>query len=141
MTTRGRIDCSRRQTLRLLGAGGLGTLAMAIPSGRANAALVSMRIGVHGTSVEVEHPERLEQATPATAASRPIRLGFHSHFIGRQGTDNWFHFAIPSPLTAETRMATVRAVQLGFRTRNDGVFVDRIDFWTGHQFISTTGAL
>src|SRR3990167_4363185 len=134
-------NASRRQALGLLGAGALSALAVSVPTRKAHASLNSIRVGVHGSSVQVEHPERLEQKREATAAAHPIRLGFHSHFIGERLSDNWFHYAIPSLLLAEGGLATVRVVTLGFRTRADGVLVDRVDFWAGHRSVATTGTL
>jgi len=43
----------------------------------------------HGTSVQIEYPERLEHVQ---------RMAFHTRLVGDPGTSNWLHFPVSTPV-------------------------------------------
>ncbi len=43
---------------------------------------------LHGTSVRVEYPDRIEHIR---------RAGYYTELRQSEGTSNWFNFAIPTP--------------------------------------------
>jgi hypothetical protein len=49
---------------------------------------------VHGTIVEVEYPGNLQSW---------VRKGWGTHFVGKPGTDNWFHIPITTPVILDDR--------------------------------------
>jgi hypothetical protein len=76
----------------------------------------------HGTSVLVEFPDRIQSIR---------RAGFFTRIVGKAGSDNWFHFAIPSPVIVDGRRLTVGPVILRFRTLGSQAFVRDVHVWDG----------
>lgn len=44
---------------------------------------------IHGNAVLVEHPSRLQSQR---------YFGFYNRIVGKKGTKNWIHFALPTPV-------------------------------------------
>ncbi|MGH9194771.1 MAG: DUF6623 family protein, partial [Acidimicrobiia bacterium] len=53
---------------------------------------ISHAMWVHGTSIEVEVPNQIEDLR---------RFGFFTRITGKPNTTNWFHFAIPTPVIVD----------------------------------------
>lgn len=53
---------------------------------------------IHGNGALVEHPDRLESQR---------YYGFFNRLIGKQGTKNWIHFALPTPVIEDGRRLTM----------------------------------
>ncbi|NEP85950.1 MAG: S8/S53 family peptidase [Okeania sp. SIO2C2] len=64
----------------------------------------------HGTSVEVEYPERLKSFR---------KLGFYTLVEGKPGTTNWFHYAIPTPVIVNGKRLKLESVMVRFLTQAD----------------------
>ncbi len=62
---------------------------------------------VHGNIVEAEYLDRLQSW---------IRRGWGTHFIGKPGTDNWFHFPITTPVILDGNPLRVAKVFVFYDT-------------------------
>ena len=85
-------NASEQLTKRdLLRAGGAGLAGLALGRGAARPARAATGpahlVLVHGHAMQIEYPERLESF---------VRKGYHTRVYGKPGTDNWFHFAVPT---------------------------------------------
>lgn len=83
---------------------------------------------IHGTSMEVEYPERL---------SLFRRAGFYTYLIGKPDTTNWFHFAIPSSVIMDARRLKIVCAILRFRTFSTNAIVRDVHIWDGFNRIAT----
>ena len=83
---------------------------------------------VHGTSMQVEYPDRLERIT---------RAGFYSYLYGKPNTQNWFHFAIPTPVIVDSKRLKIVCAILRFRTFSTNAIVKHIHIYDGYSRIAT----
>lgn len=83
---------------------------------------------VHGTDLHVEVEANVESLT---------RFGFFSRVVGKPGTTNWYHFAIPTPvITSGNRLAFARAM-LQFVTGGPAAMVRDVHIYDGSSRIAT----
>jgi len=83
---------------------------------------------VHGTSIKVELPDRVESMR---------RYGFYTRITGKPNTRNWFHFAIPSPVIVNGDRKRVGPVILRFRTLSANAVVRDVHIYDGSARIAT----
>ena len=83
---------------------------------------------IHGTSIQVEYPERLE---------RIRRAGFYTYLYGKPNTTNWFHFAIPSPVIQDKKRLKVVCAILRFRTFSNKAVVNHVHIYDGFSKIAS----
>ncbi len=83
---------------------------------------------VHGTSIQVEQPDRLSSIT---------RAGFYTYITGKANTTNWFHFAIPSPVIVDKKRQRIVAAILRFRTFSDRAVVKHVHIHDGSSKIAS----
>jgi hypothetical protein len=84
----------------------------------------------HGAAVQIEYPDRILDGGPGQAAGVPRRAGYGTVVRQEEGTDNWFHFAIPTP----TWLDSDRAVHLDAFLRaklNRVAYIRHIHVWAG----------
>ncbi len=81
---------------------------------------------IHGHSIQIEYPDRI---------SKIWRAGFFAHIEGKAGTNNWFHFAIPTPVIVDSRRLRVGSVLLVFRTKSADAAVNSIHVYDGDRKI------
>jgi hypothetical protein len=118
---------NRREALRLSGLGVIGgaTVGALIP-GRAEAADAAFRIAyaswTHGHSMQIEYPDRIPYQR---------RTGMSFDLEGQPGTDNWFHFAIPTPVIINDVRLRADWVMLTFRTFSPDAFVAHVHVYDG----------
>lgn len=62
---------------------------------------------IHGHAVRVERPEHVEIER---------LFGFYSLFKGKPNTDNWFHFAVPTPVIVSNKRLRLDSIMLLFWT-------------------------
>jgi serine protease AprX len=74
---------------------------------------------IHGHAARVERPERLEHE---------LLLGFYSLFKGKPNTDNWFHFALPTPVIVSNKRLRLDSIMLLFWT-DPNVHVYAVHVW------------
>jgi hypothetical protein len=86
---------------------------------------------VHAAALEVEYPERVESQA---------RMGFACHVRGRAGTDNWIHFAIPTPVIVQDRRLKAGSVMLRFKS-SDGALVHAVHIYDGERRIAAHDGL
>jgi peptidoglycan hydrolase-like protein with peptidoglycan-binding domain len=81
----------------------------------------------HGTSVQVEYPDRIEFIQ---------RMGFFTRIVGKPNSNNWFHFAIPSPVIVDNKRLKVGPVILRFRTLAAQAYVRDVHVWDGSGLLA-----
>lgn len=113
----------RRELLKRVGFGTLiGSAAGLFSTKSAMAQSLIHAMWTHGSSLQVEFPER---------TSAILHRGFHTHVEGNPGTENWFHFAIPTPVIVSETRARIDSVVVKFKTGSVDAFVDRIHIYDG----------
>jgi hypothetical protein len=123
---------NRRDVLRLSGAGALGGLVLnAMAPQKASAAPEDYNIPfaswIHGHSMEIEYPERMAAA---------IRRGYAYQVEGMPGTNNWFHFAIPTPVIINDIRLQVDSIMLRMTTGSIDAFVRDVHIYDGENRIA-----
>jgi hypothetical protein len=128
---------NRREMLRLSGMGVLGgVMAGALGSETAQAADAPVNIAyaswIHGHSMQIEYPDRLD---------RQLRIGWCAYVQGKPGTENWFHFAVPTPVIINDVRLQVDSVMLCFKTGSIDAFVRDVHIWDGWARIAEFNAI
>jgi hypothetical protein len=82
----------------------------------------------HGTSMQVEYPDRLERVT---------RAGFYTYLYGKPNTTNWFHFAIPTPVIVDSKRLKIVCAILRFRTFSTNAIVKHVHIYDGYNKIAS----
>jgi Matrixin/Putative peptidoglycan binding domain len=82
---------------------------------------------IHGTSIEVEWPNQLESIT---------RAGFYTYLVGKPGTTNWFHFAVPTPVILDSVRLKIICAILRFRTMSANAVVRDVHIYDGFSKIA-----
>ncbi|MBN1509400.1 MAG: hypothetical protein JW955_21315 [Sedimentisphaerales bacterium] len=122
---------NRREMLRLSGMGVLGgAAAAALIPGQARAAeepKISYASWIHGHSMQIESPDRL---------ARLIRVGWCVFVEGKPGTENWFHFAVPTPVIIDDVRLQADSVMLRFATGSVDAFVRDVHVYDGRTRIA-----
>ncbi len=98
-------------------------------TGPANLFVVKLEhaMWVHGHSMEVEYPERLDSQK---------RMGYYMQVRGKPFTSNWFHFAIPTPVIASDKRLRAGSVMIRFRT-GPGAAVKAVHVYDGEKKIAS----
>ena len=120
---------NRRTILQVTGLGILGGMVANWFSPRTAQAVpaVAYTFWIHGHSMRIEYPERI--------ASK-LRTGFCIRVEGKPGTDNWFHFAIPTPTIISGNKLKAGSVMLRFRTLSTDALVKNIHVYDGENKIA-----
>jgi len=118
---------NRREMLKLSGMGVLGGVAAnALTSGEAQAVEGPVNIAyaswIHGRTMQIEYPDRI---------AREDRNGWCVYVEGKPGTDNWFHFAIPTPVIINDVRMQADAAMLCFKTGSVDAFVRDVHVYDG----------
>jgi len=118
---------NRREMLKLSGMGVLGGAAgQALISQKAQAAAAPFKISyaswIHGHSMQIEYPDRIVYQR---------RTGMSFDIEGAPGTDNWFHFAIPTPVIINDVRLRADSVMLRFRTASADAVVRHVHVYDG----------
>jgi hypothetical protein len=91
----------------------------------------------HGTSMAVEFPNQIESSR---------RFGFFMRVVGSPNTQNWFHFAIPTPVIVNNDRKSVGPVILRFVTGGASAVVRDVHVYDGevriaaHQNVNLSGS-
>jgi hypothetical protein len=86
---------------------------------------------LHGSRVQVEFPDRIELQR---------RMGFYTQIRGRAGSDNWFHFAIPTPVIVDDVRLLAGSVILRLKAAN-GAMVHAVHVYDGERRIASHDGL
>jgi peptidoglycan hydrolase-like protein with peptidoglycan-binding domain len=92
---------------------------------------------VHGTAVNVEQPENIESMR---------RFGFFTRLVGKPNTQNWFHFAIPTPVVVNDDRKVVGPCLLRFQTGGTSAVVRDVHIYDGevrvaaHDSVNLSGS-
>ncbi len=125
-------ETNRREILKLSGMGVLGGVAVgALASGKAQAANQPINISyaswIHGHSMQIEYPDRI---------ASQWRPGFGIILEGKPGTENWFHFAIPTPVIIDDVRLRADSVMLRFTTASVDAFVRHVHIYDGETVLA-----
>jgi hypothetical protein len=124
-------SANRRDLLKLSGAGALGGLVLngmtpqkALAQEEYN---ISYASWIHGHSMEIEYPDRMASA---------IRRGYAYQVEGKPGTNNWFHFAVPTPVIINDVRLQIDSVMLRMATGSVDSFVRDVHIYDGEVRIA-----
>ena len=81
----------------------------------------------HGHSMHIEFPDRV-------ASFR--RAGFYIEVVGKAGFDNWFHFAVPTPLIVNDQRLKADSVLIRFRCHSNDTSVRAVHVYDGEGKIA-----
>lgn len=121
---------NRREALRLSGMtmfGGMAVGALTPREARAAESNIAYASWIHGHSMQIEYPERLASVW---------RAGFYIGLEGKPGTENWFHFAIPTPVILNDARLRADSVMLCFNTRSADAFVRDVHVYDGDVLVA-----
>jgi hypothetical protein len=82
---------------------------------------------IHGYSMQIEYPDRLVSAW---------RTGSRMEVEGKLNTDNWFHFAIPTPVLAGDEHLKVEKVKLYCETMSPKAVIRHVHIYDGSDRIA-----
>ena len=82
---------------------------------------------VHGTSMQVEYPNRLGSVR---------HVGPFTRIEGSRGQNTWLHLPVPRPVVAGDGALRVRAVLLNFNTMTDDSWVHEVVLYDGASAIA-----
>ena len=88
-------------------------------------------VWIHGHSMQIEHPDRVDSVR---------RAGFYIRIDGKPGRDNWFHFAIPTPVIVNDYRLRAGSVLIRFRTGSVDASVRAVHVYDGERPIAGTMA-
>ena len=120
---------TRREILKYSGAVLLGNAiyhGLSIRTAHASPAQKHL-VFTHGHSMQIEHPDRIENVW---------RAGFYIRVEGKPGTDNWFHFAIPTLSILNANTQKVYSVTLRFMTGSPDAIVKHVHVYDGEKRIA-----
>jgi hypothetical protein len=125
-------NTNRRDLLKLSGMGALGGLALSALTPRKALAQgdefkISYASWIHGHSMAIEYPDRLVGAVP---------VGYAFQVVGKPGTTNWFHFAIPTPVIIDDVRLQIDSIMLRFTTGSVDSFVRDVHIYDGEKRIA-----
>lgn len=83
---------------------------------------------IHGTSIQVEHPDRISSIR---------RLGFYSRISGKRNTTNWFHFAVPAPVIVNRKRLRIARAMLRCRTASEKAIIRHVHIYDGYTKIAS----
>ncbi|HEX8473518.1 MAG TPA: DUF6623 family protein [Pyrinomonadaceae bacterium] len=86
----------------------------------------------HGHSMQIEFPDRVESVW---------RAGFFIRVVPRPNTDNWFHFAIPTPVIVDDNRLSVGSVLLRYRVGSAVARVTAVHVYDGEVIIASHNGL
>ena len=86
----------------------------------------------HGHSMVIEYPDRIKSEWKA---------GFYYRVIGKQGTTNWFHFAIPTAVIVNDNRLAIDSVLLRFRSNSTQADITNVHIYDGETKIASHDGL
>lgn len=94
--------------------------------------MITQALWTHGHTVKVEYQDRL---------SSIWRAGFFARLVGRRGTTNWIHFAIPTDLIVRDKRQMLDSAMLRFRSPGSGARVTNVHVYDGERRIAAFDGL
>ncbi len=117
-----RRDMLKRSGMGVLGGVTLGALAPGNVRAEEGVPGISYASWIHGHSMQIEYPDRVPYQR---------RTGMSFDLEGQPGTDNWFHFAIPTPVIINDVRLRAGSVLLVFKTYSLDAFVRDVHVYDG----------
>lgn len=94
--------------------------------------MIAQAMWTHGHSIRVEFPDRVLGEWHA---------GFYTRIVGKQGTSNWFHFAVPTPVIMFNNRLNIDAAMIRFRSSSGYAIVTNIHVFDGENRIAAHDGL
>ncbi len=88
--------------------------------------MLEQAMWAHGHSMMVEAPWNI---------ASEWRAGFFIRVVGRRGTTNWFHFAIPTPVIINDNRLRIDSAMLRFRSGSNLADVTNVHVFDGENRI------
>lgn len=79
---------------------------------------------VHGTSMKIEHPNRLRSTW---------RAGFYTRVVGKPNTTNWFHFHIPTVVIDDDKRQMIDSVMVRYRSKSSRARITSAHIYDGER--------
>ncbi|HNW88417.1 MAG TPA: hypothetical protein PKN48_02070 [Bacteroidales bacterium] len=86
----------------------------------------------HGHSMVIEYPDRIKSEWKA---------GFFYRVVGKPGTTNWFHFAIPTPVIVDGNRLAIDSVMIRFRSGSVQADITNVHVYDGETKIASHDGL
>jgi len=86
----------------------------------------------HGHSMVIEYPDRIKSEWKA---------GFFYRVVGKPGTTNWFHFAIPTPVIVSDNRLAIDSVMIRFRSNSTNADITNVHVYDGEKKIASHDGL
>jgi hypothetical protein len=86
----------------------------------------------HGHSMVIEYPDRIKSEWKA---------GFFYRVIGKPGTTNWFHFAIPTSVIVNDNRLAIDSVMIRFRCNSSLADITNVHVYDGEVKIASHDGL
>ena len=99
---------------------------------RAAPSSLAQAMWVHGHSMQIEYPDRIQSVW---------RAGFYIRVQGKPNTSNWLHFAIPTPVIVDDRRLSVGSVMVRFRSSSDKAIIHAVHIYDGETKIASHDGL
>ena len=82
----------------------------------------------HGHSMVIEYPDRIKSEWKA---------GFYYRVVGKPGTTNWFHFAIPTAVIVNDNRLAIDSVMIRFRSNSTQAAITNVHVYDGEVKIAS----
>lgn len=86
----------------------------------------------HGHSMVIEYPDRIQSEW---------RAGFYIRVVGRSGTTNWLHFAIPTPVIVNDNRLAIDSGLVRFRSKSSHAAITNVHIFDGENRIAAHDGL
>lgn len=94
--------------------------------------MVVQSLWTHGTSMQIEYPERLALVR---------RAAYYIEVQGEAGSSNWFHFAVPTSVLAGDSNLYLGSVFVRFKTESPQAYVEEVHLYDGEKKIAEFNGL
>lgn len=94
--------------------------------------MLEQAMWTHGHSMTVEYPSQL------VSEWRP---GFYIRVVGKPGSTNWFHFAVPTPVIVNDNRLRIDSALVRFRSNSNSADITAIHVYDGEKKIASHDGL
>lgn len=94
--------------------------------------MITQALWTHGHTVKVEFPDRLASIW---------RAGFFARIVGRPGTTNWLHFAVPTAVIVKDKRQMIDSAMLRFRSSSSSARITNVHVFDGERRIAAHDSL
>lgn len=88
--------------------------------------MITQALWTHGHTMKIERPDDLRSVW---------RAGFFIRVVGKPGSTNWFHFAVPTAVIVKNKRQMLDSVMLRFRAASSSAVVTNVHVFDGERRI------